>query len=102
MGKTVTVELDRDEAEALLRTEEFNDQDQNARFAEATALNKIRAALASHPTPDGEQSELERYRTVFGDLCWNCGGSGEIPGALDDQDSGGLVVCPDCKGKGTK
>jgi hypothetical protein len=41
----LSISLSREEAEALLRTEEFNDQDQNAGLAEATALNKIRAAL---------------------------------------------------------
>lgn len=69
--------------------------------------------LACHPTADGgdrnliaitpeEYSELERYRAVFGDLCWTCGGSGDVPGAFDDDTSGGTKVCPGCNGRGTK
>jgi hypothetical protein len=53
--------------------------------------------------PDPEDGdELERYREIFGEVCWTCGGSGDVPGDLSDPFSGGLKVCPDCNGKGTK
>lgn len=45
--------------------------------------------------------ELERYRDVFGDLCWGCGGSGDVQ-VSGPPESGGMGVCPDCNGRGTK
>lgn len=49
------------------------------------------------------QKQLDEARTdlgILGDLCRECGGSGEITGDFDDQASGGLKVCPRCGGSG--
>lgn len=80
-----------------------------ALYPHTKRLADLRAALASSTGPDpensrgvGEVAELERYRDVFGDLCWNCGGTGDVAGGFSDPDSGGIVVCPECRGKGTK